>query len=143
MNRLDGTPGTAEIVSEVWNKLTDGHVNYEPVYEKDYFKDLANYIVKEPTEEITGQLTLFGEEEETKIFIKYDCSRNLEMPEKKTHKYKRRTVRKLIEMARNHNRVITQTGTASGTEKTRTPACRTTTIQRSGGTGCRGDKKGV
>lgn len=97
MNRLDGTPGTAEIVSEVWNKLTDGHVNYEPVYEKDYFKELANYIVKEPTEEITGQLTLFGKEEETKIFIKYDCSRNLEMPEKKTHKYKRRTVRKLIE----------------------------------------------
>ena len=97
MNRLDGTPGTAEIVSEVRNRLTDGRVNYEPVYEGDYFKSLANYIVKEPTEEITGQMTLFGEEEETKIFVKYDCSRNLKMPEKETHKYKRRTVRKLIE----------------------------------------------
>ena len=97
MNRLDGTPGTAEIVSEVWNRLTDGRGNYEPVYEGDYFKSLANYIVKEPTEEITGQMTLFGEEEETKIFVKYDCSRNLKMPEKETHKYKRRTVRKLIE----------------------------------------------
>ena len=68
-----------------------------PVYEEGHFKDLASYLVKEATEEITGQLTLFGTEEEKKIFLKYGCSRNLEMPEKETHKYKRRTVRKLIE----------------------------------------------
>lgn len=97
VNRLNGTPGAAEVISQIWNRLTGGHVNYTPVYEEGHFKDLASYLVKEPTEEITGQLTLFGTEEEKKIFLKYGCSRNLEMPEKKTHKYKRRTVRKLIE----------------------------------------------
>ena len=97
VNRLNGTPGTAELVTEIWNGLTEGHVNYTPVYEQGNFKELADYLVKKPTEEITGQLTLFETEEERKVFLKYGCSKNLEMPEKETHEYKRRTVRKLIE----------------------------------------------
>ena len=48
-------------------------------------------------EELTGQLTLFGNEEERKLLSRYGCSRNLKMPEKETHEYRRRTVRKLLE----------------------------------------------
>lgn len=97
VNRIKGTPGTAEVISQIWGRLTGGHVNYTPVYEEGHFKDLADYLVKKPKEEITGQLTLFGTEEERKIFSEYTCSKNLELPEKETHDYKHWTLRKLIE----------------------------------------------
>lgn len=97
VNRIKGTPGTAEVISQIWGRLTGGHVNYAPVYEEGHFKDLADYLVKKPKEEITGQLTLFGTEEERKIFSEYTCSKNLELPEKETHDYKHWTLRKLVE----------------------------------------------
>ena len=97
VNRIKGTPGTAEDISQIWGRLTGGHVNYAPVYEEGHFKDLADYLVKKPKEEITGQLTLFGTEEERKIFSEYTCSKNLELPEKETHDYKHWTLRKLVE----------------------------------------------
>lgn len=97
LNKLEGEPWTADVVTEKWRKLTGGHVHYTPVYEEGGFKDLADYLVKPLPENITGQLTLFGGEEEAKIFMKYDCSRNLSTPEKEEHEYKRHTVRKLVE----------------------------------------------
>ena len=97
VNRIKGTPGTAEVISQIWGRLTGGRVNYAPVYEEGHFKDLADYLVKKPKEEITGQLTLFGTEEERKIFSEYTCSKNLELPEKETHDYKHWTLRKLVE----------------------------------------------
>lgn len=97
LNRLEGKPWTAEVVQECWEKLTGGHINFTPVYEQGNFSDLADYLVKEPTEEIAGQLTLFGSEEDRKIFSKYGCSRNLKEPEKEEHTYKHRTIRKLVE----------------------------------------------
>lgn len=97
VNRLGSSPWTADVVQECWEKLTGGHVHYTPLYEEGGFKELADYLVKPNSEEISGQLTLFGTEEEIKIFSTYGCSRNLKHPEKETHDYKKRTVRKLIE----------------------------------------------
>lgn len=97
MNRINGSPGTAELVSKIWKELTGGNVNYTPLYEEGDYKELANYLVKPAKEEISGQLTLFGTEEEKKVFSRYGCSKNLKEPEKETHVYKRRTIRKLVE----------------------------------------------
>lgn len=97
INRLNGSPGAADLVSEIWKEITGGHVNFTPLYEEGEFKNLANYLVKPVKEEISGQLTLFGTEEEKKVFSRYGCSRNLKEPEKETHVYKRRTIRKLVE----------------------------------------------
>lgn len=96
INRL-GCSGTAQIVSDIWNFVTGGHVHFTPLYAEGDYKALADYIVKPMREEITGQLTLFGEEEEKKIFAKYGCSRNLKEPEPDVKEYKRRTVEKLVE----------------------------------------------
>lgn len=97
LNRLDGTPGTAEIVQTIWHRITGGHVHYTPAYEEGGFRELAEYLVKKNTEEISGQLTLFGGEEECKIFSRYGCSKNLIEPQPEVHEYKRRTIRKLVE----------------------------------------------
>lgn len=97
VNRLEGTPGTAEIITEIWKEFGK-RLHYTPMYEEGDFKKLASYIAKPVSEEaIKGQLSLFGEEEEIEAFTRYSCSRNLKMPEGKPHKYKRRTIRKLVE----------------------------------------------
>lgn len=97
LNRLDGAPGTAEIVQAVWGRITGGHVYYTPAYEEGGFRELAAYLIKENTAEISGQLTLFGNEEECQTFSRYGCSRNLTEPHPEVHEYKRRTIRKLVE----------------------------------------------
>lgn len=95
LNRIDGAR-TAELIQGIWEKYGK-YLNYTPLYEEGDYKDLAHYITKPINEEIAGQLTLFGTEEDRKTFSAYSHSKNLVLPEKKTHKYKRRTIRKLIE----------------------------------------------
>lgn len=98
VNRTDISPGTAMIIQGIWKKY--GYVNFTPLYEEGNLKGLAEYIVKpakETKEGITGQLTLFGEEEECQLFSIYNCSRNLIVPEPETHSYSRYTVKDLIE----------------------------------------------
>ncbi len=97
VNRLEGKPWTAGVISAVWKKLTGGHTHYTPVYEEGGFKQLASYLVKPVCKEIEGQLTLFGTEEEVKVFSRYGSSRNLKRPQKENHEYKKRTVKKLVE----------------------------------------------
>lgn len=96
INRLD-CAGTAQMISDTWNFFTGGHVHFTPLYDEGGYKALADYLVKPLKEDITGQLTLFGTEEEKKIFSKYGCSRNLKEPEPDVKEYKRRTVEKLVE----------------------------------------------
>lgn len=95
ISRIKG-PGTAETISKLWKELTGGNVNYTPLYDDGDYKKLADYIVKPPKEEITGQLTLFGTEEEKKFYSKYGCSKNLIEPEPEVKEFKRRTIRKLV-----------------------------------------------
>lgn len=95
VNKLN--KGTADVLQEIWEQFGK-YLFYTPLYEDGDFKDLAHYITKPLTEgEIEGQLTLFGEEEDRKTFSAYSHSKNLELPEKETKEYKRRTIRKLVE----------------------------------------------
>lgn len=93
VNRLRGKPDTDIIIKECWEY---GRVNYESIYEYGGYKKLANYIVKQPNEEMEMQLKLFPEEDRKKL-INYSSSRNLIRPEPERTVYRRRTVRKLIE----------------------------------------------
>ena len=85
----------AELIQRLWKKY--GAVHFVPLYEDGHFKQLADYLVKPPKEEITGQMTLWGTEEEQKLYSRYTCSRNLVIPEPEEKEYRRRTVRKLVE----------------------------------------------
>lgn len=97
VNRLNNSPGAAEVIHEIWQKYGK-HLNYTPLYEEGDYKDLAYYITKPlKDEEIAGQLTLFGEEEDRKTFSAYSHSKNLILPEKEPHKYSHWTMRKLLE----------------------------------------------
>ena len=81
------------LVQEAWKC---GRVHFESIYEYGGYEKLANYIVKQPDEDVLEQLSLFPEEER-KDFIKYSSSRNLVRPVPE-RKYRRRwTVKKLIE----------------------------------------------
>lgn len=93
VNRLRGTPDTDIIVQTKWSH---GRANYVSIHEAGGYKDLAAYIVKQPTEEIEGQLSLFPPEEQ-KVLCSYNSSRNLIRPEPERTEYKVRTVRKLVE----------------------------------------------
>lgn len=97
VNRLHGSQGAAEVIQEIWSKYGK-YLYFTPLYEEGNFKDLAYYITKPLKEEqIAGQLTLFGQEEDKRIFAAYSHSKNLTLPEVEPHEYKRRTVRKLVE----------------------------------------------
>lgn len=97
INALPGQPGTADMIQEIWEKYGK-YLYFTPLYEDGDFKQLAVYITKPlEKEQIEGQLTLFGDEEDRKIFSAYSHSKNLVLPEQETHRYKRRTVRKLVQ----------------------------------------------
>lgn len=90
VNRIDGCD---KLIQSLWEH---GRVNYQLIYERGGFKDLAEYIVKKPDEKQDGQLSLFEEQDRNQL-IKYSCSRNLIRPEPERKEYRRRTVRKIIE----------------------------------------------
>lgn len=93
------------IVNRIWDAQTDamiqecwaqGRVYYESLYEGGGFRKLAAYIVKQPDEEIEGQLALFGEKERKQL-ANYHASRNLKRPKPEKKLFARRTLRKIIE----------------------------------------------
>ena len=90
---LPRLPDGDMIISSSWHQ---GTVNFQNLYDKGNYEQLASYITKEPTEEIEKQLSFFPEEEQ-KQFIKYSTSRNLIRPICEKKKYSRWTVKKLLE----------------------------------------------
>lgn len=92
VNRLKGAD-TDIVIQECWPY---GRVYYTNIYEQGGYEALAEYITKQPSEEIEGQLSLFPEEDQ-KAFRTYSCSRNLVRPEPERKHYARRTLRKLFE----------------------------------------------
>lgn len=92
LNRLEGSD-TDLVVRAAW---PGKRVDWTTLREEGGFEPLANYIVKEPGEEMEGQMSLFSEDEQKQL-CSYNTSRNLirPVPERKT--YKRRTLRQLIE----------------------------------------------
>jgi len=93
INRSRGKPDTDITIQECW---TNGRVNFQSVYEYGGYKKLASYIVKQPDEEMEGQLSLFSEKERKEL-VSYSSSRNLIRPEPERTQHRRWTVRKLIE----------------------------------------------
>lgn len=92
VNRLRNTD-TDLLIQQCWEH---GRVNYQSIYEQGGYKKLANYIVKPPTEEMEGQLSLFPEKERKEL-VKFSTSRNLIRPEPERTEYERWTVKPLIE----------------------------------------------
>lgn len=82
------------LAQKAWEKC--GRINFESIYEYGGYEKLACYIVKQPDEEIREQLSLFPEEEQ-KVLVAYNSSRNLARPEPERKHYRRWTVKKLIE----------------------------------------------
>lgn len=93
INRSRGRPDTEVLIQDMW---TEGRANHQNIYEAGGYRDLAEYIVKLPDEDVMKQLSLF-EPQEQKEFIKYSCSRNLIRAEPERKECKRWTLRKLIE----------------------------------------------
>lgn len=93
VNRIRGDPGADVLIRKHWKP---GRVHYESIYEQGGYEQLACYIVKEPCEEMQGQLSLFPEAERKKL-RSYSCSRNLVRPQPERKVYGRRTMRKLLE----------------------------------------------
>lgn len=81
------------LVQKSWKH---GRVNFVSISEAGGYEKLANYIVKQPDEEVEKQLSLFPEEERKKL-VRFSTSRNLIRPKPERKKYKRRTLKKLIE----------------------------------------------
>lgn len=93
VNRLDTKPDTDMTMQDIWKH---GRVNYETIYEAGGYKDLSEYIVKKPDEEVAEQLQMF-EEGERREFVRYSTSRNLTRQQPERTSYSRRTVRKIVE----------------------------------------------
>lgn len=93
INRSQGKPDTDIVVQKLWKH---GRANFESIYEFGGYQRLANYIVKKPNDEQTGQLSLFPEKERKEL-IKYSSSRNLVRPKPERTVYRKWTVKKLIE----------------------------------------------
>lgn len=89
VNRIDNAD---ILIQKLWKH---GRVNWTSTYEAGGFKELAEYIVKEP-EEIEGQLSLFDESDKGRL-IRYGSSRNLVRPQPNKKVYSRRTVRKILQ----------------------------------------------
>ncbi|EOS75696.1 MAG: hypothetical protein OSJ60_01830 [Lachnospiraceae bacterium] len=87
--------GDADLLAqEAWKKC--GRIHFESIYEYGGYEKLANYIVKQPDEEVEKQLSLFPEEERKEL-LSYNSSRNLIRPEPERKYYRRWTVKKLTE----------------------------------------------
>lgn len=103
---------TDTIIADAWDRAlqksalqkirpgcrTQGLVDWQNTYEEGDFKDLADYICKQPEKdsEEYEQLSLFPPEEQKQL-LSVSSSRNLIRPEPEREHYSRRTVRKLIE----------------------------------------------
>lgn len=79
------------LIQDSWKH---GRINFQNMYED--VDQLAAYMVKEPSEEIQKQLSLFDEDKRRQL-IKYSSSRNLIRPQPEKKRFSRWTLRKIIE----------------------------------------------
>lgn len=96
VNRMAGRIGTDVLIQQCWQQ---GRINYENLYESGGYQALAEYIVKQPDDEVMGQLSLF-DQKERKELIRYSSSRNLVRPEPERKIYRKRTMRKILDAVR-------------------------------------------
>lgn len=74
--------GDTQVISETWRKTVkdSGRAHFENIDESDGFNGLAEYICKEPTEEIQGQMCFLIPGQKKKL-CSISTSRNLKRPE--------------------------------------------------------------
>lgn len=74
--------GDTQIIAEAWDKAVkeSGRVHFEHIDNEDGYNGLAEYICKEPDEEIQGQMSFIVPRERKKL-CSISTSRNLERPE--------------------------------------------------------------
>ena len=79
-------------------KKAAGMIDYKSIYGAGDYKDLADYIAKQPEEDSTEekQLSLFAPVQQKKL-LKISTSRNLLRPVPEEKEYKNRTMRRLVE----------------------------------------------
>lgn len=74
--------GDTQMVAEAWSKAVkdSGRMHFEHIDDEDGYNGLAEYICKEPDEEIQGQMSFLVPGEKKKLYS-ISTSRNLERPE--------------------------------------------------------------
>ena len=87
--------GGDKLIQEKWFL---GRVNFTNLYDTGGYADLAEYMAKEPPEEMEGQLSLFSEAEKKKL-VSYVPSRNLDKPIPEIKEYGHWTMRKILNNA--------------------------------------------
>lgn len=87
MNRI---PDLDRMIQRYWNH---GKAHNE-LLDGGTYEQLADYIVKPPTDQQKKLLKTF--DEDAKKLIRYSCSRNLERPVPETKEYSRRTMREVF-----------------------------------------------
>lgn len=88
---LNRIPELDRILQKYW---THGKVHNELLDDGTY-EELANYIVKQPTDQQKKLLKAFDSDDVKKL-IRYSCSRNLERPQPERHEYSQRTMRSVF-----------------------------------------------
>lgn len=91
INRLE-EHDTDLVAKKAW---VGNRMQWENVYESGGFERLADYIVKQPNRQMEGQLSFFSEEER-KVLVAYNSSRNLIRPEPERKVYQHWTMRKIL-----------------------------------------------
>ena len=94
INRI---PDADLLMRECWKKATDdaGSIDYTTLEESGGFAGLAEYICKQPGEEIQGQMRFLIPDDRKKL-ISISTSRNLKRPSPEIHKRTHWTMRHLI-----------------------------------------------
>lgn len=93
INRPRGRPDVDILIQDTWKH---GRVYHENIKEYGGYQLLANYIVKQPDEEMEGQMSLFPEKDRKKL-IRYSSSKNLVRPQPERKTYRRWTMKRLLE----------------------------------------------
>lgn len=86
------------LMRDVWKKATEdaGAIDYTTIEETGGFGGLAEYICKQPDEDIQGQMTFDIQEEDRKKLIAISSSRNLRRPCPVVRKRSHWTMRRLM-----------------------------------------------
>lgn len=94
VNRI---PDCDLIMRNAWKKATEdaGSIDYQTIEEYGGYGGLAEYICKEPDEEIQGQISFLIPEDRKKVYS-ISSSRNLKRPEPVRKKYSHWTLKKIL-----------------------------------------------
>lgn len=89
---LNRIPDLDILIQDKWK---EGHVHNE-LLDNGTYEELADYIVKPPSEQAMKILKSYTGTEDTGKLIRYSCSRNLIRPEPETHVKSHSTMRKIF-----------------------------------------------